>query len=677
MVELVLASFVGLFLEMAAIRWLNSNVHVVGMFTNLVVVASFLGLGLGCLAARRRDLSGSAGALVLALVLAPRIGDWLGLDLPLVDDIVWAAVDRQPSANTGSVPWIAAVFALVAAVFVPIGQLLARQFGRVRAAGGSTLLAYGLDVGGSLIGVLAFAAASALGAPPPVWFSSVAVPIVVLAASRRARAANALALGAAIVLAGSGREDERWSPYYCITTRDISVQEASGRTFGIGFMIGADGSRLQDALSFGPALDASPLAPWRPYYRIPYHFARPRSVLVLGAGAGNEVVAALDAGAERVVAVEIDPVIAEMGRTRHPHRPYADRRVEVVVDDARAYLARSAERFDVVVISALDSARQLAGMANLRLESFVYTVDSFRAVRARLAPKGVFVLNMISARPWVGARIHASLEAAFGAPPRTFTTPQSPFVSVAFVSGGPPGLVDLAPDRDGLSERRALAPPGVVLATDDWPHLYLAERAVPRTYIVLMSVMVLGAALAIRLATPRASRGRFDVHLFLLGAGFMLLETRSITALALIVGSTWSVNAVVIASILGVILLANALVAKGRLRHRGLAYLLLAGALVVSWSTSIQSVLALEFGARVAAAALLVGAPVFCAALIFSRSFADAEDVEAALGSNLLGAVLGGALEYTSTGFGLASLHLVALAVYAASGAVLLARRRR
>jgi hypothetical protein len=68
---------------------------------------------------------------------------------------------------------------------------------------------------------------------------------------------------------------------------------------------------------------------------------------------------------------------------------------------------------------------------------------------------------------------------------------------------------------------------------------------------------------------------RPDLHLFLLGAGFMLLETRSVTQMALLFGSTWIVNAVVFASILLTILVANYFVQTGAVAQPSITYVLL------------------------------------------------------------------------------------------------------
>jgi protein-L-isoaspartate O-methyltransferase len=71
-------------------------------------------------------------------------------------------------------------------------------------------------------------------------------------------------------------------------------------------------------------------------------------VLIIGAGSGNDVQAALSHGAKRIDAVEIDPVLYEIGRADHPDRPYDDPRVTIHLDDGRSF----ARKFDQTMISS-------------------------------------------------------------------------------------------------------------------------------------------------------------------------------------------------------------------------------------------------------------------------------------------------------------------------------------
>jgi spermidine synthase len=112
------------------------------------------------------------------------------------------------------------------------------------------------------------------------------------------------------------------------------------------------------------------------------------TALVVGAGSGNDLSVLLMRGAKYIDAVEIDPMIAEIGSDVHPMQPYADPRVHLHVNDARAFLRTTQKKYDLIVFGTLDSQTLLSGMSSVRLDNYVYTVESFRAARAALAPGG-------------------------------------------------------------------------------------------------------------------------------------------------------------------------------------------------------------------------------------------------------------------------------------------------
>src|SRR5262249_13075944 len=112
------------------------------------------------------------------------------------------------------------------------------------------------------------------------------------------------------------------------------------------------------------------------YYNLPYQLRpAPGDVLVVGAGAGNDVAAALRNRAMSVTAVEIDPAILYLGKRLHPEQPYKDPRTRAVVNDARTHLRQTQERYDTIIYGLLDSHTNLGAMTNVRLDSFVYTVE--------------------------------------------------------------------------------------------------------------------------------------------------------------------------------------------------------------------------------------------------------------------------------------------------------------
>ncbi len=459
-----------------------------------------------------------------------------------------------------------------------------------------------------------------------------------------------------------------WSPYYKVT---VWPYITAVRHEYLGFGISVDRLRIQDALRFGPELFHSPLGAWVPYYRLPYELSRPNRVLILGGGSGNDATIALDAGAREVTVVEIDPAIVSLGYTLHPHQPYRDPRVHVVNDDARAFLRRTNETYDMIVMNALDSHHQLPGLSTLRLESFIYTADAFRDVRRHMTPSSMFVVHLSSSRPWMGERLFWSLTDAFGREPALFTTSGSPFASIAYVfapdaviaNGRRPGSPLVAVDPEPFR-----AKPDTVRATDDWPQLYLRDRAIPVIYGLVLAVVLLitGAAFW----SVGRLRTRADVHLFLLGAGFMLLETRSITSASLLFGATWLVNAIVISGILAVVFIGNLLVSRGVRLPRPVCYGALFAILLTQYFVSAKWVLTLPFAIRLVAGALWLAAPIFFTSLIFSEAFQRSGDTAAAFGANLLGVVIGGVLEYASMVVGLNALYLGALAIYVGAGAV-------
>lgn len=664
--QLFAASFLALFLEMAMVRFVNSTVQVVAYFNNLLILSAFLGLGAGALLANgRRDITRWLPVALLGTVALSVGLDHFGTNSDLSDMVFWAKAGDS-GRDLPAVPVMAVVFCVNCGCFIPVGQLLATAL----AAFEDPLQGYAIDLLGSLAGVAAFALISFAGAPPWVWFS-VAAPIALWLGGisvSKAGAGRAVALAAVILLSALPEKGD-WSPYYKIA---FATYEMGGTRLGYAVMV--DKLRIQDALAFNDTLASSPLAGWIPYYRLPYLIKRPGRVLILGGGSGNDAAVALREGARKVTVVEIDPVLVYAGKVVHPEKPYIDPRVRVINDDARAYVRRTREDYDLIVMNALDSHRQLPGLSTLRLESFMYTTEAFADMRRRLAPDGLFVVHLSSTRDWMGQRLRASLTGAFdGVGPRLLTTPGSPYDSVAFVYGpealfqGPAGAVVPVAPALAAAIARPTRP-----ATDDWPHLYLRDATIPTLYLQLLGLIILFSA-GLLFQTARTLGERRPFYFCLLGAGFMLLETRSITQAALLFGSTWIVNAVVIGAILVVIFLGNALV------RRWPQLPLKAGAIGLLLSLALVHAIRIDFilnfppVVRVGVAAIWFGLPVFFASLIFSHSFRRARDPARAFGANLLGVVLGGAVEYLSMVLGLNALYVCAAAIY---GLALLLRPR-
>jgi hypothetical protein len=169
--------------------------------------------------------------------------------------------------------------------------------------------------------------------------------------------------------------------------------------------------------------------------------------------------------------------------------------------------------------------------------------------------------------------------------------------------------------------------------------------------------------------SDRESAG-LDVTMLLLGAGFMLLETKAVVHMALIFGSTWIVNAVVFSAVLVMILIANLCVLKRQPAGLAPYYAGLLATLALNVVVPMDSFLGWPMAARALAAGALVLAPVFFAGVVFAMLFRQAKRPEQALAYNTAGAILGGFAESSSLIVGFQYLIALAGVIYLASWAL-------
>ncbi|PJB75318.1 MAG: spermidine synthase, partial [Armatimonadetes bacterium CG_4_9_14_3_um_filter_58_7] len=148
------------------------------------------------------------------------------------------------------------------------------------------------------------------------------------------------------------------------------------------------------------------------------------------------------------------------------------------------------------------------------------------------------------------------------------------------------------------------------------------------------------------------------------GAAFMLLETRSVTSLALVYGSTWRVNAIVFFSILVMILLANLYVLKRPTHRTGTLYALLFVALILNYALPPHAFLSLSSLAGQVVTPAVVALPILLAALVFANSFRVSGQPSADIGWNIAGVMAGGLCENLSLLIGFQNLLLVAVLFY-------------
>jgi hypothetical protein len=211
-------------------------------------------------------------------------------------------------------------------------------------------------------------------------------------------------------------------------------------------------------------------------------------------------------------------------------------------------------------------------------------------------------------------------------------------------------------------------------ATDDHPFPYLKNRSsIPTLYIVSLSLILVVSLVAVRLAGGPLRQMRPYADLFCMGVAFLLLQTKHVVQFALLFGTTWFVNALVFSGVLASVLLAITVSKRVTFRRPELLYIVLAASLAVAYLLPASALLDLPFLARFVAAVTIAFAPIFTANLVFTQRFKDTGDSTSAFGANLLGAMLGGVLEYAAlvTGY---RLLLVAVAFFYAM-AFLLGRR--
>jgi hypothetical protein len=370
-------------------------------------------------------------------------------------------------------------------------------------------------------------------------------------------------------------------------------------------------------------------------------------------------------GAKHVDAVEIDPLVAKLGRIRHPLHPYLDPRVTVYNDDARHFLSHTKNRYDLIIFGTLDSHGLFSHMTSLKMENYVYTQECFEQAKKLLTDDGVLYVTVGFMGKFVPIRLHATLQKVFQKEPQFYIFRN---LYSMFIAGNPAPVNgeskqwDIQRTRINYDTVGQVSPDAARPPTDDWPQLYLRERKIPREYLAALGTLLLISIILIRVGVPSF---KLDGHFFFLGAGFMLLETKSISEMGLMFGSTWITSSVVIGLILGMIFGANLyLLRAAKPPNQAVIYALLAMSLVALYATPVRQ-MAVEGGLlELIAAVTVLTVPLLFAALIFGTSFARVSQPGPALASNILGSMVGGALEYTSMMWGLKAMYLVALTVY-------------
>ena len=168
------------------------------------------------------------------------------------------------------------------------------------------------------------------------------------------------------------------------------------------------------------------------------------------------------------------------------------------------------------------------------------------------------------------------------------------------------------------------------MTTDDWPYFYQHEPGIPLSVILISALIVLMAFWFM----ARTGQGsvRIHWHFFFLGAGFLLLEVQIISKIALLFGTTWVVNSIVVAALLLLIVAANATVSRIPTISRWIAYAGILIAAAVGYFVPMQSLFFPNPWVKGLAALAVLCLPVYFAGIIFARSFAEVSFNSEALG---------------------------------------------
>ena len=622
--RLAFASFLMLFVELALIRWIGANNVFVNTASNFVLLASFLGIGIGFLNARTaRDYV--RWTPVAMLVLAGFV-----LAFPVVLGTLSGPNPFQGLFGMHALPQplsLTIVFVLVVGVMAGLGQAVARSF-----VGFKPLNAYRLDILGSIAGIAAFSVLSFLNQPPATWGVIAGAGLVALVLPRARWWQFAAVAGViALLLVESLIPGQLWSPYNKLAINHGHEDSQPAVS------VSANNIPYQTAVTLGDMRQS------HPSYFYPYrHVTRASlgNVLIIGAGTGNDVAVALSEGARHVDAVEIDPLLLGQVGQSHPDQPYRSGRVSMHVGDGRAYLEDTNQRYNLILLALPDSMTALAGQSALRLESFLLTEQSLAAAKSHLAPGGTFAMYNYY-QPFLLSRYATTIEDVYRQTPCSELQPGhlgGRVLAVLTVHPGGP-----VPGCATYWHGSSLAP-----ATDDHPFPYLQKASIPDNYLWMLGAILLGSLLLIRLGGGRLKGMQSYIDLAFMGAAFLLLETKNIVQFALLFGTTWFVNSLVFAGVLLAVYLAVETARRIRLPRPTVLYILLIASLALAWLVPQDSLLTLPVIARFFAGSALAFAPIFLANLVFAQRFSDVQNSGTAFAVNLLGAMVGGAVEYLS-----------------------------
>ena len=402
---IVLVTMLSLLLELVLIRWLASVFPVYSFYKNFTMLACFLGLGAGYAVAERQPC---APALVLPmLALFVGVITLLRFDtgaLYLIFSVGWLSTFDLPVYFL-----LGASFIVCACICYPVGQLCGKLL-----HSSNSLNAYGLNLVGSVLGVMALFVMSLYWLPPVIWFAATGGIMLLFVLSRDdflpVGIASFCVLLAILAWPVQPETQRIYSPYQLL--------ERAAKPDGL-MQILSGGSYYQKVYNFADDKRGAESAEdryVRAYYEFPYNFKKaPGRVAIVGSGSGNDVATALRMGAGHVDAIEIDPAIAFLGTKYHPERPYDDPRVTLSINDARNFFRTADQQYDLIVYGVLDSHTSLSHASSLRVDSYVYTREGIAEAFRLLKPDGVLSISFTLVNDALGFKLSKILRDLPGA----------------------------------------------------------------------------------------------------------------------------------------------------------------------------------------------------------------------------------------------------------------------
>jgi hypothetical protein len=685
--ELFALSFVSLFVELLIIRWMSADIRAFTIFRTFPLITTFVGLGVGYSLRTDRMFRASLPWL-LAFVISMKVAELTTVNTLsfISSDIFTFQYINFSQMNPGVLAFqIAVLLLLLATPFaacMAIGARLGVLFNETK-----PLPAYCCNLAGAIIGSVLFAWLSSMGLSPALLMLIPAALIAYFQISdlkTGALAVAAIAAIAAVPMWPVGDTEQQpfrplqryyadrqtfWSPYYEV---DLRRYATNGAFIGLELSVNHRPQQYYflDDLSLdhlSPAVQQF-ISIRREAYAMPFQIKKPRRVLILGAGTGQNVSAAVASGAESIDCVDIDPLVLDVGK-KYNHS-YSNPRVHQICDDARHFIATTHNKYDLVVYPILDSQTTVGQSSSVRTDSYVYTEQSFKQALQLMNPDGMIVVIYGTAKlQWLEDRLRRTLESAAGYAPLAIAKPRmwgnaSIFLlgeavanhSVLLPSGWNPVSITPVPANKPL--------------TDDWPYLYVAPNFIDIPYwTIVLTILGLGTFIGRKILFSKPEGTNWQM--FFLGAAFLLLELHAISLLSLVYGSTWMTSATTINGILVMIMIANLLVLKFEKqleRQQPAIYGALLASILASYlmpASNILNAFPGLLGTLIVTVVTLL--PMCAAGVLFATAFARTPDASRAMAFNLLGAVLGGVLEYMSNFWGVKSLELLAAGLYLVS----------